>query len=410
MDSVTHVVLGAACGELVAGRRLGNRAMLWGAIGCSIPDLDVLAHLFTDELTAIAFHRGFLHSFFFLALAPWGLARLVQLFYHHNIHAWRGYKRGVLVFILLFYLLAMAGINAVPYVLGYGLRWWLVLPALLLGYWLGRRLWRDYWLHDLGPVQASYGTWVALFAVTLYAHTLLDCCTNFGTQVWQPFSDYRVQWNLIGVADIVYTLPFLLIVSFIRFIPRDRPARWKFAAAGLLWTALYLGYCFWHKQQVETIFRESLAARGLSYNRFLTGPTLLQNVVWYGLAESDTAYYWGQYGFNDRERAFTKLVTLPKHHELLEHIRPDDRAYHFVRWFSSGYYNVLPYNGDSLQVNDLRFGLTSDSLHDNNYVYSFSLFPKSDGSWDIHALSRNREKMLKEENAFGALWRRVLGR
>ena len=35
---------------------------------------------------------------------------------------------------------------------------------------------------------------------------------------------------------------------------------------------------------------------------------------------------------------------------------------------------------------------------------------KPDGAWDIHALSRNREKMLKEENAFGALWQRILGK
>ena len=80
MDSLTQIVLGAACGEAVAGRKLGNRAMLWGAIGGTIPDLDVLAELFCDRMTAMAFHRGFMHSMLFAGLAPWLLELLTMLF------------------------------------------------------------------------------------------------------------------------------------------------------------------------------------------------------------------------------------------------------------------------------------------------------------------------------------------
>ena len=31
MDSLTHLVLGAAIGELVLGKKIGNRALIWGA-------------------------------------------------------------------------------------------------------------------------------------------------------------------------------------------------------------------------------------------------------------------------------------------------------------------------------------------------------------------------------------------
>jgi inner membrane protein len=41
MDSLTQIVLGGAVGELIAGRRMGNKAVLWGAIAGTIPDLDV---------------------------------------------------------------------------------------------------------------------------------------------------------------------------------------------------------------------------------------------------------------------------------------------------------------------------------------------------------------------------------
>ncbi|HLT51960.1 MAG TPA: metal-dependent hydrolase, partial [Arenibacter sp.] len=62
MDSLTQIVLGAAVGEAVLGKKVGNKAMLYGAIAGTIPDLDILSSYFTDTLTAIEWHRGFSHS------------------------------------------------------------------------------------------------------------------------------------------------------------------------------------------------------------------------------------------------------------------------------------------------------------------------------------------------------------
>jgi inner membrane protein len=58
MDSLTQIVLGASVGEAVLGRKIGNKAMLYGAIAGTIPDLDVLSSYFTDTVTALEFHRG----------------------------------------------------------------------------------------------------------------------------------------------------------------------------------------------------------------------------------------------------------------------------------------------------------------------------------------------------------------
>ena len=68
MDSLTQIVLGAAVGEAVLGRKVGNKAMLYGAIAGTIPDLDALASYFTDTITAIEVHRGFSHSIVFSIL------------------------------------------------------------------------------------------------------------------------------------------------------------------------------------------------------------------------------------------------------------------------------------------------------------------------------------------------------
>jgi uncharacterized membrane protein len=42
MDSITQATLGAAVGQAVLGKKIGNKAAILGAIGGTIPDLDVV--------------------------------------------------------------------------------------------------------------------------------------------------------------------------------------------------------------------------------------------------------------------------------------------------------------------------------------------------------------------------------
>ena len=68
MDSLTQIVLGAAIGEAVLGKKIGNKAMFYGAIAGTIPDLDIFSSYFTDTVSALEIHRGFTHSIFFSVL------------------------------------------------------------------------------------------------------------------------------------------------------------------------------------------------------------------------------------------------------------------------------------------------------------------------------------------------------
>ncbi len=408
MDSLTQIVLGAACGEAVAGKKLGNRALLWGAVGGTIPDLDVFAALFTDEITSTSFHRGFMHSFLFAVLAPWALAKLTTWFYSREIHRRPGYKISVMLLWLLFYLGAAAGINFIPVILGEGLNIYIFLPTLFLGVWFGWKLWKDYWKNPLAEVQAPYTVWVNLFFWSIFTHPILDCFTNWGTQIWQPFSDERVQWCTVSVVDPICTIPFglaLIVVS--RFARTDRRRAW-WNWGGFVWFLGYLlGYTLWHKHTVNQLFEAKLNAQNIAYQRYYTNPTIFNNIAWAGIAESDSAYYFGLYGFNDCKAEFGPLSAIPKNHHLLDPVSPDTRAGYFLRWFTEGYYNVIPYRGDTLQVNDLRFGLLGDTLRGKNYVFPFLVFKNEKGEWDIKQNNRNPESVKDSEASFGTLWKRI---
>ena len=65
MDSLTHIVIGACIGDLMAGKKIGKRAMLYGALLQSVPDIDFLASFWLDPVNDLVAHRGITHSLLF---------------------------------------------------------------------------------------------------------------------------------------------------------------------------------------------------------------------------------------------------------------------------------------------------------------------------------------------------------
>lgn len=95
MDSVTHIVLGACMGEAFAGKTVGKKAMLWGAMAQSIPDIDFIASLWMDTSSNLLAHRGFTHSFLFcLIITPLFALLAEKLHRPHDIR----FKKWVLFF------------------------------------------------------------------------------------------------------------------------------------------------------------------------------------------------------------------------------------------------------------------------------------------------------------------------
>ncbi|MCX6293924.1 MAG: metal-dependent hydrolase [Sphingobacteriales bacterium] len=68
MDSFTHIALGACVGEAFFEKGFGKKAMFWGALAQSIPDIDFIANFWMDTPSALLAHRGFTHSFLFMIL------------------------------------------------------------------------------------------------------------------------------------------------------------------------------------------------------------------------------------------------------------------------------------------------------------------------------------------------------
>jgi len=98
VDSLTQAALGAAVGEAVLGKKLGNHAIIWGALFGTLPDLDVIVSPFLDTANRLEFHRGASHSLLIMVLASFLLAKpLAKLWKRQKISPARA---GTFVFLV----------------------------------------------------------------------------------------------------------------------------------------------------------------------------------------------------------------------------------------------------------------------------------------------------------------------
>jgi inner membrane protein len=102
MDSVTQLVFGAACGEAVLGGKVGRKALVWGAVLGTVPDLDVFIPL-GGPVNDFVYHRGFSHSLALLAFLSPMIAWLIS-----KIHP--DTKRYYLRWVLLSFLVLEASV------------------------------------------------------------------------------------------------------------------------------------------------------------------------------------------------------------------------------------------------------------------------------------------------------------
>ena len=73
-------------GEAFAGRTVGRKAVLWGILAQSIPDIDFIASSWLDVPSGLLTHRGFTHSLVFAAIVTVVMASLANHWHRpHNI-------------------------------------------------------------------------------------------------------------------------------------------------------------------------------------------------------------------------------------------------------------------------------------------------------------------------------------
>jgi len=115
MDSITHIAIGACVGEAFFEKGFGKKAMIWGALAQSIPDIDFISSFWMNTSEDLLAHRGFTHSILFaLLIIPVFAMTADRVHRPHNI----AFKKWILFFAAEVFLhLFLDGFN------NYGIGW-----------------------------------------------------------------------------------------------------------------------------------------------------------------------------------------------------------------------------------------------------------------------------------------------
>jgi inner membrane protein len=210
----------------------------------------------------------------------------------------------------------------------------------------------------------------------LFTHTLLDAFTAYGTQLFLPFSNYRVGFDSINVIDPLYTMP--LIIGLVLTLWKKKS---KFNHFGLLISSCFLMFTLINKQYVKNELSSIFLSNNVEYNSLLTMPVGIANINWYGVAKSKDSLYLRKYSIlnsNDFE-----INSFPINEKYLSEI--DEDVAKTMRWFAKDFYTVEKVNGKiriyNLQV-DMRGVIKAENhlaptvgyfeilLQDDNNVFS----------------------------------------
>lgn len=379
MDSLTQMVLGAAMGELVLGQKVGNKAVLWGAIAGTIPDLDVLASLFLDDLRANEVHRGLTHSLLFSLVAAPLFGRWIK-----------GHQQSFLtVFIALLALTFVPGAARIDTQVA------IVAVAVVITLVAWRVKATD---------TATAREWSWLFWWVLVTHALLDCFTTWGTQLFWPLP-LKVSFNNIFVIDPLYTVPFLICVIIALFLRRNDPRRRWVNGLGLVLSTAYMVLTLGTKYIAHTSIQASLDRQGIAYSAITTRPAPFNTILWTANVDCGDHYALAYYSLLDT-KAEVALVQVPKQPELLGRWAGHAQVRRLAE-LSEGNY-VIQLRNDTLVFCDLRFGQLGEPAPDKPFVFSYTLIPAGE---DLQVMRMPSPKMERTEvqRWLTAHWERIKG-
>lgn len=241
---------------------------------------------------------------------------------------------------------------------------------------------------------------VLLAAFAGYAsHAPLDAATTYGTQLFWPFSSYRVGLDWVSIIDPVVTI--VLLVGVLAAMVRGSR---NSAVAALLLVLAYLG--LGAAQRERAIGAQARIASERSHERVRGDayPTFANQIVWRSL------YQAGDTLFMDRIRVpwvgraawipgtAVERITLP---DLPIETRADPRTredFHRFFWFAGGWVARAPDEQDL--IGDARYSLRPDRFEP---VWGVRLSPGSPAP--TRWVDRSRDRDLGADD----LWAGVTG-
>ncbi|MES2285072.1 MAG: metal-dependent hydrolase [Bacteroidota bacterium] len=318
MDSLTHLVLGAAIGEAVLGKKIGRKAMLWGAIADTIPDFDVFASPCFSNAQQLMVHRGITHSFLFIIVMAPLLGWLFTKWFKKSEVSWKSWT-------WLFFL---------------GLLTHTLLDSLT-AYGTG-------WFEPFSSYRVAFNT--IFVADPFYTLPFLICILI--ALIAKNGSAKRLKWNKAGLVISTLYLVFTVV------------NKWHV-----------------HDTMHESFKKNIQSTNALvpECADFVTTPTPLNNFLWMAYSPDSSGYWFGYYSVFDKTNEIEYYHVNRNQELLIPYI--NDPQVKILKQFSKGHYCMTRNDNNDVYFNDIRFGQMGGwDKPDSAFVFSFKLNNDADNS------------------------------
>jgi inner membrane protein len=245
--------------------------------------------------------------------------------------------------------------------------------------------------------------WMIFLGAEILMHLTLDSLNSYGTGLFEPFTNHRISFNVIFVADPFFTIWSLIAMVMLIRMKRSNPKRFKLAVLIILISASYMSVCLINKAVINSRAEKTFAQAGFKVKNYFTSPTPLNNMLWYIVAETDSGFYIGYSSIFDRDKDI-HLEYYSQNNHLLKSVSNQDEVAKLKR-FSQGYYTIEKVE-ETVVLNDLRFGQIAgwDTPRAKFIFYFFLEKP------DMNLLVVQRGRFTGwNKRTLRSFWRRIKG-
>lgn len=201
---------------------------------------------------------------------------------------------------------------------------------------------------------------IYLFSFLGYAtHGLLDACTSYGTQLFWPFTNMRVAWNIVSIVDPFFTIP--IIIGVILAIYRNNVT---YARLAFVYAIIFLSLGFIQKQRAENALYTLAEQRSHVAEHVRVKPSFANRHVWKLIYEYDGRYYVDavKIVWTPRIIAGASVQKFNIKRDLPWLARDSQQAKDIerFRWFSDDFLALNPENKDIIM--DVRYSLLPNQI------------------------------------------------
>ena len=192
-----------------------------------------------------------------------------------------------------------------------------------------------------------------IFSLIGYStHGIIDSLTSYGTQLYWPFTNERVAFNLVSVIDPLFTVP-IIIFALLAMYKKSK----RHTVYALTWILIYQSASYFQKERAENYIYEFALRSGHEVQSIVAKPSFGNIIVWKVIYSTQNMYHVNAIRLGLTPELYlgqpiSKLNTT-EDFPWLDRTSQQAKDLEKFSWFSNGYL-ALDKNDKNI-VYDIRF-------------------------------------------------------